>query len=112
MRGSLSQPVYLKGISATAAVDTALRWRFESLLEHSGEIAGIRGAVMNLTGADPSACLISAYVKSSPRRICNSIALSFIGIATLDPCQMLEVGARSPVLTTCLNLVSCRLIRT
>lgn len=51
MRGSSMQPKYLRGVSAAARVDGAALWRFEALLEHSGDIAGIRGAVMNLSGA-------------------------------------------------------------
>ena len=49
-RGSSMQPQYLRGVSSAARVDGAALWRFESLLEHSGDIAGIRGAVMNLSG--------------------------------------------------------------
>ncbi len=51
MRGSSKQPQYLRGVSAAAQVDAAALWRFEALLEHSGDIAGIGGAVMNLSGA-------------------------------------------------------------
>ncbi len=50
MRGSSMQPENLRGVSSAARVDGAALWRFESLLEHSGDIAGIRGAVMNLSG--------------------------------------------------------------
>ncbi|CAL8471766.1 g11308 [Coccomyxa elongata] len=52
MRGSSMQPQYLRGVSAAARVDAAALWRFEALLEHSGDIAGIRGAVMNLSGSN------------------------------------------------------------
>ncbi|BDA47140.1 probable mono- and diacylglycerol lipase at C-terminar half [Coccomyxa sp. Obi] len=52
MRGSSMQPKYLRGVSAAARVDAAALWRFEALLEHSGDIAGIRGAVMNLSGGN------------------------------------------------------------
>jgi hypothetical protein len=50
MRGAVARPSYLKGISANAMADSALLFRFESLLEHAGDISGLKGAVMNLTG--------------------------------------------------------------
>ncbi|KAK9918417.1 hypothetical protein WJX75_004012 [Coccomyxa subellipsoidea] len=50
MRGSAQTPQYLKGISSNARAEAAVLWRFEALQEHSGNIAGIRGAVMNLSG--------------------------------------------------------------
>ncbi len=50
MRGAAQLPQYLQGVSSSARIEVAALWRFEALLEHSGNIAGIRGAVLNLSG--------------------------------------------------------------
>ena len=50
----MRQPGYLRGLDAGARVRSDMLWHFETLLEHSGDIAGMRGAALKMSGAqDP-----------------------------------------------------------
>ena len=84
MRGSAQTPQYLKGISSNARAEAAVLWRFEALQEHSGNIAGIRGAVMNLSGRTLQ---VSAYCWQSgfSPHLQMYEALAILGVVSAVP---------------------------
>ena len=48
----MRQPRFLRDLYAGARVRSDVLWHFETLLEHSGDVAGIKGAALKLSGRE------------------------------------------------------------
>lgn len=46
----MRQPRFLRDLYAGARVRSDVLWHFDTLLEHSGDVAGIKGAALKLSG--------------------------------------------------------------